>query len=65
MVPTVGGCCRKGPGYPSPTAAMKGPREKIMYVPCIVPKKDRPDYLAVIDIDPESNNYLKVRLLHD
>ncbi|XP_022656896.1 selenium-binding protein 1-like isoform X2 [Varroa jacobsoni] len=39
---------------------MKGPREKIMYVPCIVPKKDRPDYLAVIDIDPESNNYLKV-----
>ncbi|OQR67737.1 selenium-binding protein 1-like [Tropilaelaps mercedesae] len=57
---TKGKCCGGGPGYPSPTAAMKGPREKFIYVLCIVPNKSRPDYLAVIDIDSGSENYLKV-----
>ena len=52
-------CC--GPGYASPEDAFKnGPREKIVYVPCIVPNKDRPDYLVTVDVDPESSNYGKV-----
>ena len=37
-----------------------GAREKLVYVPCIVPQKDRPDYLATVDIDPESEDYCKV-----
>ncbi|BFZ00921.1 hypothetical protein BsWGS_03961 [Bradybaena similaris] len=60
---TSSGCC-KGPGYASPADAMKnGPREKIVYLPCIVPphlKKKKPDYLATVDIDPESPTYCKV-----
>lgn len=31
-----------------------------MYIPCIVPDKSRPDYLATIDIDPESETYMQV-----
>lgn len=51
----------EGPGYKTPLDAMKGPREKIMYVPCIVPKgREQPDYLATIDIDPKSSTYCKV-----
>lgn len=38
-----------------------GHTEKILYVPCIVPGKDRPDYLATIDVDPESKNFAKVK----
>ena len=34
-----------------------GKREKIVYLPCIVPDKDRPDYLATVDVDPESPTY--------
>ena len=34
-----------------------GKREKIVYLPCIVPGKDRPDYLATVDVDPESPTY--------
>ena len=34
-----------------------GKREKIVYLPCIVPNKDRPDYLATVDVDPESPTY--------
>ena len=53
-------CC-KGPGYASPMDAFRsGNREKILYVPCIVPGKDRPDYLVTIDADPESKTYSKV-----
>uniref|UniRef100_A0A0B7BFF0 Methanethiol oxidase n=1 Tax=Arion vulgaris TaxID=1028688 RepID=A0A0B7BFF0_9EUPU len=56
-------CC-KGPGYASPLEAMKnGPRETILYLPCIVPpeeKKTKPDYLATVDVDPKSSNYSKV-----
>eukprot|EP01025_Chloroclados_australasicus_P027976 TRINITY_DN2769_c0_g1_i1.p1 TRINITY_DN2769_c0_g1~~TRINITY_DN2769_c0_g1_i1.p1 ORF type:complete len:475 (-),score=66.07 TRINITY_DN2769_c0_g1_i1:402-1826(-) len=46
-----------GPGYASPEEAMQGPREKIVYVPCIVPDCSRPDYLTTIDVDPESETY--------
>eukprot|EP00983_Pelagomonas_calceolata_P069721 1150478-Pelagomonas_calceolata.AAC.16 len=35
-------------GFPSPEAASFGPREQLLYVPCIVPDASRPDYLATI-----------------
>lgn len=39
----------------------KGSREKIVYIPCIVPpERDVPDYLATIVVDPESPDYCKV-----
>ena len=37
-----------------------GAREKIVYLPCIVPDKDRPDYLATVDVDPASPTYSQV-----
>ncbi|XP_069691692.1 methanethiol oxidase-like [Periplaneta americana] len=53
-----------GPGYRTPLEAMKnGPREKLIYVPCIQPSPQethRPDYLATVDVDPSSANYSKV-----
>lgn len=56
-------CC-KGPGYATPLEAMKkGPREKIVYLPCIVPpdnRQTRCNYLATVDVDPESFTYGKV-----
>lgn len=39
---------------------MKGPRETLAYVPCVVPDKSRPDYLATVDLDPESGTYSQV-----
>ncbi|XP_059168553.1 methanethiol oxidase-like [Physella acuta] len=57
-------CHRGGPGYKTPLDAMKhGPREKLVYLPCIQPphlKKVKPDYLATVDIDPESPTFCKV-----
>ncbi len=50
-----------GPGYATPHAAFtSGSREKMVYIPCIVPSAKRPDYLATIDVDPESKDYGKV-----
>ncbi|XP_029648147.1 methanethiol oxidase [Octopus sinensis] len=51
-------CC-KGPGYPTPLEAMRGKREEIMYVTCIIPpeNRNRPDYLATVDLNPESATY--------
>jgi len=44
-----------GPGYASPKEAFtKGAREKLLYIPCIIPGKNRPDYLSTVDVDPES-----------
>ena len=34
-----------------------------MYLPCIVPGKDRPDYLATVDVDPESPTYSQVTIV--
>ena len=51
--------CECGPGYATPKEAMKGPRETLLYVPCIYRTK-KPDYLATIDCDPESPDYGKV-----
>jgi selenium-binding protein 1 len=53
-----GGC---GPGYAKPRDAfLNGAREKIVYLPCIIPGKDRPDYLATVDVDPDSPTYSQV-----
>eukprot|EP01026_Neomeris_dumetosa_P036034 TRINITY_DN2897_c0_g1_i3.p2 TRINITY_DN2897_c0_g1~~TRINITY_DN2897_c0_g1_i3.p2 ORF type:complete len:203 (-),score=14.91 TRINITY_DN2897_c0_g1_i3:41-649(-) len=49
-----------GPGYCSPEEAIKGPREKILYIPCIIPDQSRPDYLVTVDADPESPTYSTV-----
>lgn len=48
--------CGCGPGYPTPIDAMKGPREKLLYIPCIYrsTEQKKPDYLATIDCDPDS-----------
>jgi len=55
---SCGGC---GPGYATPRAAFtSAPREKIVYLPCIIPDKDRPDYLATVDVDPDSPTYSTV-----
>ena len=53
-------CC--GPGYASPAAAIKGPREKLLYTVALYigTGVHKPDYLATIDADPESPTYSKV-----
>jgi len=57
-MPSCGGC---GPGYATPREAfLFAPHEKIVYLPCIVPDKDRPDYLATVDVDPDSPTYSQV-----
>ncbi|KAF3662924.1 Selenium-binding protein 1 [Capsicum annuum] len=58
----VNGCCKKGPGYASPLAAMSGPKESLIYVTCIYTGTGRgkPDYLATVDVDPNSPSYSKV-----
>lgn len=41
----------------SQDAFNSGAREKIVYLPAIVPSADRPDYLATVDVDPTSSTY--------
>ena len=57
-----GGCCKgKGPGFANPLDAYKNSeKEKLLYIPCIVPTKDRPDYLVTIDVDEKSRDFGKV-----
>uniref|UniRef100_A0A672QDS6 Methanethiol oxidase n=1 Tax=Sinocyclocheilus grahami TaxID=75366 RepID=A0A672QDS6_SINGR len=59
MASTCSGC---GPGYKTPLDAMKGPREEIVYLPCIYRNTDiqKPDYLATVDVNPQSPNFCKV-----
>ncbi|KAJ6370185.1 hypothetical protein OIU76_028457 [Salix suchowensis] len=56
------GCCKKGPGYATPLEAMSGPRESLIYVTCVYSGTgiEKPDYLATVDIDPNSPTYSKV-----
>ena len=58
--------CGCGPGYASPIEAMKGPREKLLYIPCIYrgTATKKPDYLATVDCDPSSPDYGKVQYLY-
>jgi len=41
---------------------MKGPREEIVYLPCIYRNTgtEAPDYLATVDVDPKSPHYCQV-----
>ncbi|XP_040267827.1 methanethiol oxidase-like [Bufo bufo] len=56
--------CRSscGPGYKTPLDAMKGPREELVYVPCIYRNTGikKPDYLSTVDVNPESAQYSQV-----
>ncbi len=50
-----------GPGYATPLDAMKyGPREKLIYVPALPEGSNHADYLATIDVDPQSPTYSQV-----
>ena len=53
-------CC--GPGYASPQEAMQAPREKVLYTIALYDGTDvqAPDYLATIDVDPNSPTYSQV-----
>ena len=48
--------------YASPSAAMSAPRETLAFLPAIYVGTgiDKPDYLAVVDVDPLSYTYSKV-----
>lgn len=51
----------KGPGYATPLEAFKnGEREKLLYVVCVQPDATKQDYLATVDVDPESSTYSQV-----
>ncbi|XP_072139561.1 methanethiol oxidase [Mobula birostris] len=58
----AGKCGQCGPGFSSPLNAMKGPREEIVYLPCIYRNTavNKPDYLATVDVDPKSPTYSQV-----
>ncbi|NXL71038.1 SBP1 oxidase, partial [Leptocoma aspasia] len=62
----AGKCGACGPGYPSPLEAMKGvpagPREQLLYLPCIYRNTGigAPDFLATVDVDPQSPRYCQV-----
>lgn len=45
---------------------MKGPKETLLYIPCIYSGtgNKKPDYLATIDCDPNSPEYGQVNALH-
>ena len=51
-----------GPGYASPEAAMKGEREKLLYTIALYvgTEVEQPDYLATVDVDPDSPTYSEV-----
>lgn len=51
-----------GPGYASPTEAVKAEREKILYTVALYVGTgiEKPDYLATIDVDPTSPTYSQV-----
>mmetsp|Transcript_19144 Transcript_19144/g.41321 ORF Transcript_19144/g.41321 Transcript_19144/m.41321 type:complete len:475 (+) Transcript_19144:158-1582(+) len=54
-------CCQHGPGYATPLDAFKnGAREKLLYIPAIVPDHSRPDYLVTVDVDPSSPSFSQV-----
>ncbi|XP_075652762.1 selenium-binding protein 1-like [Castanea sativa] len=56
-------CCNTGgPGYATPLEAMSGPKEALIYVTCVYSGtgREKPDYLATVDIDPSSPTYSKV-----
>lgn len=53
-------CCHRT--YATPADAMKSPRETVLYVPAIYTGTEikKPDYLATVDLDPQSQTYAQV-----
>lgn len=53
-------CC--GPGYASPAEAMQADREKLLYTVALYVGTgvEKPDYLATVDVDPDSPTYSSV-----
>ncbi|BAZ44241.1 hypothetical protein NIES4102_12490 [Chondrocystis sp. NIES-4102] len=53
-------CC--GPGYASPQIAMQAEPEKILYAIALYTGTgiEQPDYLATIDVDPNSSTYSQI-----
>ncbi len=53
---------RSGPGFASPEEARKQPPEQFVYVACLYEGTgiNEPDFLAVVDTDPESATYSQV-----
>jgi len=51
-------CHCGGPGYATPLEATRGPREKLVYLPCVAVGKE--DYIATVDVDPTSKTYSQV-----
>jgi len=51
-----------GPGYASPAEARSQPREQVAYVACLYEGTgiNEPDFLAVVDTDPESDTYSEI-----
>ncbi|MEX3011900.1 selenium-binding family protein [Hoeflea sp. TYP-13] len=51
-----------GPGYASPQEAIKAEREKLLYTVALYVGTgvEKPDYLATVDVDPESPTYSSV-----
>ncbi|MBW4697924.1 MAG: selenium-binding family protein [Aphanocapsa lilacina HA4352-LM1] len=60
MTQTHTPCC--GPGYASPEAAMRADSEKLLYTTALYVGSDvqAPDYLATVDVDPQSPAYSRV-----
>lgn len=58
--PEAHACC--GPGYATPQAAMQADREKLLYSIALYTGTgiEQPDYLATIDVDPDSPTYSQV-----
>ena len=46
--------------YPSPRMAMKAPNETLAYVASFDPDRQKPDAIAVVDVDPGSPSYSKI-----
>lgn len=59
-------CCagQKGIiGYCNPTEACRGPREKLLYITCLPAAGNPnriPDYVATVDVDPQSDTYCQI-----
>lgn len=53
-------CC--GPGYASPAEAVKAPREELLYTVALYAGTpvEKPDYLATVDVNPQSPTYSQV-----
>ncbi|HEX3831952.1 MAG TPA: selenium-binding protein SBP56-related protein, partial [Solirubrobacteraceae bacterium] len=48
-----------GPGYASPQVAREQPPEQVIYVAALYEGTgiDKPDFIAVVDVDPSSGSY--------